>query len=222
MESLLRRNSHDGFGNRFVVAMLLAEFHLKTIVLERQILKLNISSLKSKNYSFVLGQKNKIFFCKTDKLILFLIEIFQYFLIDFKRNTKNLFLCEEYLIFLFGREACLRSFQNIFFGVYIGGMFTNSWKFFERKVMSTSTDNIFLISSQNEYFISAEINSLYMPLIQLMQKNVIDENNLFYKVFSQNDKLFQFYHCINLFSNLLLKIRIYRYIMCQVRKNQTF
>ena len=181
-------------------------------ITKNKIIKLNFSFLKTRNCSFILAKKNSSFFYKIEKLYLFIMEVFIYFLNFFDSKNKSLFLCDEKVVFYLGKTAFLRSFQSLFFGFYNGGFFMNdSSQKKEYQIFFKTINIFFLFSTKNHVLISKEINFFYKPLILFLEKN-ISENFLFYRVFSEKGLFYSYFIFFKLLSDFLIKIQIYNYI----------
>jgi hypothetical protein len=191
------------------------QFLLKTLkkhqlVSKKKFIKTQISFFKVKINSFILSKKNSSFFYKTEKLYLFITEIFVYFLSFFNSKNKSLFLSDEKIMFYLVKISFLRSFQNIFFGFYKNGFFKSDLE--KCQIFLKTVDIFFLFSIKNHVIISKDINFSYKPLILLLEKN-IPENFLFYKVFFGKGLFFSFFTFFKLLSDFLIKTQLYNYII---------
>lgn len=209
--------------------LLLKDFIKRKNLLKKNFVKLNTLLFNFKNSSFILGKRNNIFFYKIEKLILLLNEVLYFYLNFFYMKNKNLFVFEKKLIFLFGKEACLRSFQTIFFGIYNGGIFMNNLK--RDKYFCSLLERIDIISFVfvKKFVLSfREISFLKKPCIVFSNKIVKPEltnsrltqtklmNYVFYKIFFEENLYFFYYFVFKLFSDLFIKIQIYNYIQSKI------
>ncbi len=194
---------------------LLKNFVEKKSFVEKSFIKLNIIFFDLKNSSFILGKKNNVFFYKIDKLFLFLNEILYFYLNFFKERGNSLFFFEEKLMFLFGREACLRSFQTIFFGSYRGGIFNNNIKFKFTKMLKNifvNVDIFFFVFVKNLVFSFKDLTLLNKPSVVLSSNTLKLNNYIFYKMLF-HENLFSFcYLFLKLLSDVLIKIQLINYI----------
>lgn len=181
--------------------------------IEERFLKLDTLFFSTKNSSYILGKRNDVLFYKTDKLVLLLNEIFHFYLNFFDGKVKNFLFSDKKLIFLFGKEASLRSFQSILFGKYSGGIFSNNFAQGQCYNKSFNKADCFLfLSTKNPAFSLKESNSLKKPVIFFIEEKTVVENFLFYKTLLSSDSYFFNYFVLKLLSDFLLKIQIYNYI----------
>lgn len=193
--------------------LLLKSFGSKTKFINKNFVKLNALSFNFKNSSFILGKRNDTYFYKTDKLVLFLNEILYFYVNFFKDQNKSLFFSDDKVGFLFGKEACLRSFQSIFFGKYNGGFFTNNSKKDKQYQNLFNRLDMFLFLSIKDYVFSfKELNLLNKPFIVFSKNNAKLENYLFYKILFKDDAHFFQYCLLRLLSDFLIKIQLCNYI----------
>lgn len=198
---------------------LLKNYVEKKNFIEKNFVKLSTISFNCKNSSFILGRRNELFFYKSDKFILFLNEILYFYLNSFSKQTKNLLFLDKKLSFLFGKEACLRSFQTVFFGKYSGGIFTNNLeKNIKYRKLFSDVDMFFFTGG--DIFSIKEVNLLKKPLTVFMGEKTNLENYLFYRTMFYNDPYFFDYFIFKMMSDLLIKIQIYDYI--ELKKEQCF
>lgn len=186
------------------------DFFKKDISINKNFLKLNFFSFNIKNSSFVLGKKNDVFFYKIDKMVLFLNEFIYFYFYFFGKVNKNLFFSDEKLFFLFGKEACLRSFQAIFFGFYRGGFFSNDFE--KKQNFVKKIDMFFFLSIKNYVFGFKELKKINKPFLVFLKKNTKFENYLFYKIFLKNDFFFFQYFILRCLSDFLIKIQLFNYV----------
>jgi len=196
-----------------------SDFIKKDAYINKNFLKLNVFLFNYKNSSFVLGKKNNVFFYKIDKMILFLTEFIYYYYFFFENSSKNLFFSDERLLFFFCREACLRSFQSIFFGFYQGGFFSNN---FDRNENFMKKIDMFLFLSIKNYILGFhELKTLNKPFFVFLKKNTKFENYVFYKLFLKDDVFFFQYFILRCISNFLIKIQLYHYIELKKLKSES-
>nr|NP_066476.1 ribosomal protein S2 [Rhodomonas salina]AAG17747.1 ribosomal protein S2 [Rhodomonas salina] len=185
--------------------------------IEHHFVKLSALSFNFKNSSFILGKKNKVFFYKADKLVLFLNEILSFYLNFFKSYPKSLLVVDKRLMFLVSKEASLRSFQGVFFGKYSGGMFNNNIeKYKEYKTLFSKVDMFLFLSIKDPIFSLKELSLLKKPLIVFIEETIKLENYLFYKILFNNNSYFFNYFVLKLLSDCLIKIHMYNYVESKI------
>lgn len=194
--------------------LLFKNFVEKKSFVENKFARLSSINFDYKNSSLIIGKRNSKFFYKVDKLNLFLNEILYFYINLFYKKNKSLFFFKEELMFLFGREACLRSFQTILFGEYSGGIFTNnsqSLKNFHKMLNSINTF-FFVFLKHFEYSLQ-EVSLLNRPSIILFEKNTKLINHVFYKLLFYENSFFFYYFVLKVLSDFLLKVQIYDYVV---------
>jgi hypothetical protein len=192
---------------------LLKNFVQKKSFFERNFIKLNTLFFNSKNSSFILGRRNSVYFYKVDKCFLLLNEILYFYLNFFKKNPKSFLFSDKKLIFLFSKEASLRSFQTTFFGKYGGGMFANNIEETKtHKKLFNKIDFFIFLFTQDSIFSFKELHLLKKPLIAFLEERANVQSYLFYRILFKGNFHFFNYFILKLLSDYLIKSRIYNYI----------